>query len=191
MKYFLFSIFIVVTVLTGSASSKEKNKIISYSGLGKIVVFAGLNQVWIQLSDKDEYSNISDRAPFRFKKPQHLTFLTQIYGVEEKFIQSVVNPEKDKQYQIMRVMSSTLIGRAVTMECFDRNDSLGIPICLFKISGKDLGLSLIGEGYSRFITKSTEETELTQVYRRIEESAKEKGLGIWEPYYGLFVTDEL
>lgn len=156
----------------------------------QVVVFTGLNQLWVKVYDDKKYKQITKKSPFKYKKPKHSSFLIELYGIQHRKMSDVDDKENDKQYIAMVKISNMLKGEVASIKCFGRNKKIGIPVCQLITEGDDLGLNIISAGYSPFRTNKIKNKKLKAAYDKIFEESKTRGNGIWEPYYGLFMQDD-
>jgi hypothetical protein len=153
-------------------------------GEGEILFFTGLNQAWIHIYQKDFYTEISQKIQLKNRRPKELMILVEIFGVQEKKAENLESPN-DKQQKLILTMNKKLKNVTVSMSCIAISQKSGSPVCEINIEKMNLGLSIIENGLSTY-NDSTQVPKLDKIYRDTYRIAKEKGIGIWEPFYGLF-----
>lgn len=155
------------------------------TGEGEILLFTGLNQVWVHIYQKDLYSAISQKAQIKNRRPREQMILIQLFGVQEKRALSTFSPN-DKQQKLIASLNEKLKNITVSMSCIYISPATGAPICELNIEKMNLGLSIIEFGFSTYINKVPDSEHMDKIYTETYKTAKEKGVGIWEPFYGLF-----
>lgn len=154
------------------------------TGEGEILFFTGLNQAWIHIYQKDFYTQITQKIQLKNRRPKEQMLLVELFGVQEKKLENLESPN-DKQQKLILSMNRKLKNITVSMSCIATSQKTGSPICEMNIEKMNLGLSIVENGFSTY-NPSAIAPKLEPLYRETYKKAKEKGVGIWEPFYGLF-----
>lgn len=176
---FLKNTLIALTLFSGisNASENEFN--------AEVVLVESLSTVWVKFENKDDFKLLSEGVPPRNKRERYLAMPIYLYGIEKMDPEDIENKEKNKAFQAFLIMKDSLKNQNSKIKCVNQDEREGIRYCTMSINGIDISKEIISSGYSAFTREGEYNKDMDEKYKEYENQAKEKNLGIWEPYYSL------
>lgn len=186
MKHILYAFFILFA-LPALAESKVqkisiKNPIIADA---EILFYSGLNSIWMQIYNPEDYEVLIKESQAKNKKHKALMVMISLYGVKDIPVLKDTLKE-DKQQNAILELDRRTRNRSIELKCYGYDKGNGSPVCEVMIGSINLGHGLIENGYSPFISNLIKDEDMIKKYTMAHEKAKKEGIGIWQPYYGLF-----
>lgn len=183
MKY-LTSFFLTLSVLSFNLHAEvvdNKDKV-----TGTPVMFETMNHMWFFIHDRNEYDNLTKNIPYGNKMTKNKVFLFELYGIDDIKIRDIKDKAKSKEFKFMVELNKSIKDKRSLISCFDYNNDKNIPICNVTVGNIDLAGHIIKNGISRFRAFKSNNEKLDGEYKTLMNSAKERQIGIWEPFYGIF-----
>lgn len=148
----------------------------------KVILVDGLSTMWIEMANRSDFDKISKWSPIMSTRPDRKLIKIHLYGVE-KIPREDFKSAEDKQYIMYSRLNTSLKNRNVTVNCYETTIKRGFPVCQVSVGGIDLSSNIISSGNSRFFKEDARTKSLNIDYKKMENIAKDREIGIWEPFY--------
>lgn len=158
-------------------------------GSGKVTHIVDSRTMWVMPNDKNADFNMSRATNNTFKnqsRDRSKGIKLNILGVSNTIAKldtsSVMNIENDA----VDFLSESILGKNVSYACYFLDDKINL-LCSVDFKGNDLGQIFIKKGLSKYVVKYGRHPKRDKEYEQAELEAKGSEIGIWKPFFGMFI----
>lgn len=161
-------------------------------GRGQLVQVDSSQMMWIKPTDNNSNLNL-DRTMNNLRKDDSRNrskgIKIKLLGVNNYLASINMSSNKKLEKEAFDFLADFLLGKEVTYTCFfiDKRDNLN---CEVDYQDNDIGLLFIQKGQSPYYTKEGIHPIRNSEYKNAETKAKEEQVGVWGPFYGMFIFNK-
>ncbi|MNM03442.1 hypothetical protein D3C81_134200 [compost metagenome] len=159
------------------------------SGKGKITQVIDSKTIWIRPSGDNANLNVERANNNTFKnksRNRKKGIKINVLGINNTAAKLDSLDKRNIETDAIDFLYENLLGKEVDFNCYYIDEKISL-ICGIEYQKNDIGLIYIQRGLSEYNTRYGKHPTKDREYRAAEGIAKSKKLGIWKPFFGMFI----
>lgn len=158
-------------------------------GQGSITSIIDSASMWVMPNDEQAQFNINRASNNTFKnqsRNRSKGIKMSILGINNSIAKLDNESKNSIENEAAEFLKKSLLGKNVKFSCYYLDEKINL-LCDIDYQGNNIGLMYLKEGLSKYSTKYGKHPTKDKEYSLAEETAKKAGLGIWKPFFGMFI----